>query len=480
MPRPIVLLVCTVFSLVQPSPEEYRLIQDLRQNYDAIERPVANHSEPVHVKMRIILQQIVDVDEKNQVLTLVVWQQTKWYDYKMRWDPSEYGGIKMVQLPNNFLWKPDILLFNSADSTFDASFAVNFVVQHTGEILLAPPGIVKLSCAIDITWFPYDEQICHLKYGSWTYNGNQLDLHVDDEGIEGGHHIDLQYFMPNGEWELLATPAERVATEFVGLKYVEVYFRMHMKRRTLYYGLNWIVPSMLITLTNVLGYTLPPECGEKITLQITNLLSVTVFLGMVSEITPPTSESIPVIALFFSISMLLLGWSIIVTILIVSIFFRSPQNTREMNPTMRLIFLEWLPWLLLMTRPGTTYTKPSKSTTVVSVPIETKRLLREESASRLAQHDSYGRRFPLIIIKEGPLSREQINWLLYDQEKLDDDDRLSDAQADWRFMALVLDRISLYLFTALFIVTMFFLALFTPRMFDFSPHSALLNTTDSP
>lgn len=29
--------------------------------------------------------------------------------------------------------------------------------------------------------------------------------------------------------------------------------------------------------------------------EITNLLSVTVFLGMVSEITPPTSESIPII-----------------------------------------------------------------------------------------------------------------------------------------------------------------------------------------
>ncbi|GMT08214.1 hypothetical protein PENTCL1PPCAC_30388, partial [Pristionchus entomophagus] len=283
--------------------------------------------------------------------------------------------------------------------------------------------------------------------------------------------------MPNGEWELLATPAERVATEFVGLKYVEVYFRLHMKRRTLYYGLNWIVPSCLITLTNVLGYTLPPECGEKITLQITNLLSVTVFLGMVSEITPPTSESIPVIALFFSISMLLLGWSIIVTILIVSIFFRSPQNTREMNPTMRLIFLEWLPWLLLMTRPGTTYTKPTRqSTTVLSVPIETKqRLIREESAGRLAQHDSYESKLPGYCRNPSIDKDETGIGRVETSEKLDDDDRMSDAQADWRFMALVLDRISLYLFTALFVVTMFFLALSTPRMFDFSPQSALLN-----
>lgn len=34
--------------------------------------------------------------------------------------------------------------------------------------------------------------------------------------------------------------------------------------------------------------------------------------------------------------------------------------------------------------------------------------------------------------------------------------------------------------SALFIVTMLFLALSTPRMFDFSPNSALLNVTESP
>ncbi|KAK6044638.1 Neurotransmitter-gated ion-channel transmembrane region [Cooperia oncophora] len=96
---------------------------------------------------------------------------------------------------------------------------------------------------------------------------------------------------------------------------------------------------------------MPPECGEKITLQITNLLSVTVFLGMVSEITPPTSESIPIIAVFFSLSMLLLGCSIIATLVIINVHFRSPR-THQMGKWIQLIFLEWLPWFLLMSRPG--------------------------------------------------------------------------------------------------------------------------------
>ena len=27
------------------------------------------------------------------------------------------------------------------------------------------------SCPIDITWFPFDDQNCEMKFGSWTYNG---------------------------------------------------------------------------------------------------------------------------------------------------------------------------------------------------------------------------------------------------------------------------------------------------------------------
>ncbi|GMR47267.1 hypothetical protein PMAYCL1PPCAC_17462 [Pristionchus mayeri] len=508
------LLLTSFFASVYGSPDEFRLLNDLRQNYDPIERPVANHNDTLTVQLRIILQQIVEVDAKNQMVTLVVWQKTKWEDYKMRWDPMEYGGLRSLQVPNSFLWRPDILLFNSADEKFDASFPVNFVVEHTGDVLLSPPGIVRLSCRIDITWFPYDEQICFMKFGSWSYDGDKVDLQIDSSGIESPHNIDLSYFIKNGEWELLSTPAVRVASEFDGLKYVEVYYKLHMKRRTLYYGLNWLVPSFLITLTGLLGFTLSPECGEKITLQITNLLSVTVFLGMVSAITPPTSESIPVIAIFFSISMVLLGASIVVTIWIVNIFYRS-RKTHEMSELQRFIFLEWLPWFLMMSRPGSSFVKPTSecSASTSSTPLDSvigtgrlsrrclvsgdggdkERLLSDEVAERLARHESRGSygvsaRLDRTFLMEGSdggssrspakleiLVKECLARLTAFQEKLEEDELDDDAQEDWRFMAKVIDRLSLYVFTILFILTSLFLFLATPRIFDYRP---LINLTD--
>ena len=44
---------------------------------------------------------------------------------------------------------------------------------------------------------------------------------------------------------------------------------------------------------------MPPESGERLTLVITNLLALTVFMLLVVEIIPATSETVPLISVYF-------------------------------------------------------------------------------------------------------------------------------------------------------------------------------------
>lgn len=62
----------------------------------------------------------------------------------------------------------------SADEGFDGTFPTNVVVRNNGSCLYVPPGIFKSTCKIDITWFPFDDQRCEMKFGSWTYDGFQV------------------------------------------------------------------------------------------------------------------------------------------------------------------------------------------------------------------------------------------------------------------------------------------------------------------
>jgi len=34
-----------------------------------------------------------------------------WNDYQLQWDEADYGGIGVLRLPPDKVWKPDIVLF---------------------------------------------------------------------------------------------------------------------------------------------------------------------------------------------------------------------------------------------------------------------------------------------------------------------------------------------------------------------------------
>ena len=49
---------------------------------------------------------------KNQIMTTNLWVEQYWYDYKLQWDPTEYGGVDMLHVPSDHIWRPDIVLYN--------------------------------------------------------------------------------------------------------------------------------------------------------------------------------------------------------------------------------------------------------------------------------------------------------------------------------------------------------------------------------
>ncbi|XP_034934901.1 neuronal acetylcholine receptor subunit alpha-7-like [Chelonus insularis] len=108
----ILMLLATVPQESNCGANERRLLNDLLAKYNTLERPVANESEALEVKFGITLQQIIDVDEKNQILTTNAWLKLEWTDYNLQWNESEYGGVKDLRITPNKLWKPDVLMYN--------------------------------------------------------------------------------------------------------------------------------------------------------------------------------------------------------------------------------------------------------------------------------------------------------------------------------------------------------------------------------
>lgn len=36
----------------------------------------------------------------------------EWNDYNLRWNESEYGGVKDLRITPTRIWRPDVLMYN--------------------------------------------------------------------------------------------------------------------------------------------------------------------------------------------------------------------------------------------------------------------------------------------------------------------------------------------------------------------------------
>ncbi|UXI16395.1 hypothetical protein NH340_JMT02338 [Sarcoptes scabiei] len=342
----LIMIACFI-ATISAGLNERHLINHLLADYNPLERPVENENDTLNVILGISLQQIIEVDEKNQILISNLWLKLQWTDVNLRWNPEDYGGIETLRISTDRIWIPDVLMYNSADERFDSTFRTNVVVNYTGGCLYVPPGIFKSTCQIDITWFPFDDQRCELKFGSWSHNGLLVDL------IQENSSADVSPYLANGEWVLVDVPSIRTSKfyECCPGPFVDIKFIIHIKRRTLYYGFNLIIPCIILSSMTLLSFSLPPESGEKLQLGVTILLSMTVFLVQLSKILPATSDSISIIALYFGSIMIMVAVSVVMTVVVLNFHHRS-YETKEMGPKIRKFLLDWLPRLLQMDRPG--------------------------------------------------------------------------------------------------------------------------------
>lgn len=93
--------------------------------------------------------------------------------------------------------------------------------------------------------------------------------------------------------------------------------------------------------------------GEKVTLGISILLSLVVFLLLVSKILPPTSLVLPLIAKYLLFTFVMNCISILATVVIINWNFRGPR-THKMPNWIRTVFLKYLPIVLFVRRPKKT------------------------------------------------------------------------------------------------------------------------------
>ncbi|KAM8904628.1 neuronal acetylcholine receptor subunit alpha-2-like isoform 4-T4 [Spinachia spinachia] len=365
--------ICINFALAEDWTRvhsEDKLFRTLFAGYSKWSRPARNITDVVIVKFGLSIAQLIDVDEKNQMMTTNVWLKQvwkepacdstlrpffcengvffcqEWTDYKLQWRPSDFDNVTSIRVPSELLWVPDIVLYNNADGEFAVTHMTKAHVFHTGRVRWVPPAIYKSSCSIDVTFFPFDQQSCKMKFGSWTYDRAKIDL----EPFE--NTVDLKDYWESGEWAIVNAVGTYNTKKYDCCHeiYPDITYYFVIRRLPLFYTINLIIPCLLISFLTVLVFYLPSDCGEKITLCISVLLSLTVFLLLITEIIPSTSLVIPLIGEYLLFIMVFVTLSIVITVFALNVHHRSPE-THAMPRWVGGLFLSAVPRWLCMKRP---------------------------------------------------------------------------------------------------------------------------------
>lgn len=132
--------------------------------------------------------------------------------------------------------------------------------------------------------------------------------------------------------------------------YPDITFNFTLRRKTLFFTINLIIPCICINMLTALGFYLPSDCGEKISLCISILLSLSIFQLLLMDLVPPTSLTLPLMGKYLCFTCSLVTLSVFSSVIVLNGNFRS-GSTHVMPGISRKIFLEILPRLLFMRRP---------------------------------------------------------------------------------------------------------------------------------
>ena len=179
---------------------------------------------------------------------------------------------------------------------------LNVKLRPNGSVLLQSYRISTFVCRMNLRYFPFDVHICRLGFLHGTRPEATDGEYREEPGISfqiQGHILNKDFYLGNDEWSLGSTTfhnVSRITTVYsYNITYPYLEISLELQRKPSFYVIILIIPSILIASLSASGLLLPSEAGEKVSVQMTALLSYMLLFLLVVDILPPVGGNFPII-----------------------------------------------------------------------------------------------------------------------------------------------------------------------------------------
>lgn len=305
---------------------EQRLYNDLFSEYQPDTIPI-DSNQPVIVNLQLYFIQLVSLDQVDQFITASVWLVQNWEDKRLVWDPNDYNNITTLRVNPVNIWIPDITLYNSADGKFqyaeELESQVKVRVFSDGTIRWTPLIVYTATCRMHLRYFPFDAQLCNLRFGSWVHDRSRLDIKLSY------NTSNLDEFINNHVWYIVENPARKNLKTYSSdttVEYVDVQFFFILIRNYEKYIMNILLPCIVFGILCAMAFYVPCDSGERLTLSLSILIAISVYQVLVADLMPKSTDQTPILSIFLTSLIFLVVISVIMTIIILRIY-----NTKFMT-----------------------------------------------------------------------------------------------------------------------------------------------------
>lgn len=367
-------------------------------------------------------------------------------------------------MPSELVWLPEIVLENNIDGQFGVAYDANVLIYEGGYVSWLPPAIYRSTCAVEVTYFPFDWQNCSLVFRSQTYNAEEVDFvfAADDEGETISKiDIDTEAYTENGEWAIDFCPGLIRRLDGAspgGPGVVDVIYTLIIRRKPLFYVINIIVPCVLISGLVLLAYFLPAQAGgQKCTVSINVLLAQTVFLFLIAQKIPETSLSVPMLGRYLIFVMVVATVIVMNCVIVLNVSLRTP-TTHTMSPRLRHVLLELLPRLLGSGAPpeAPRATSPPRRASSVGLLLRAEELILKKPRSELVfegqrhRHGVWTAALCQSLGAAAPEVRCCVDAVNFVAESTRDQEASGEEVSDWVRMGKALDNVCFWAALVLF------------------------------
>nr|XP_017204449.2 acetylcholine receptor subunit epsilon isoform X6 [Oryctolagus cuniculus] len=438
--------------------EELSLYHHLLDNYDRQSRPVRGPEDTVTITLKVTLTNLISLNEKEETLTTSVWIGIDWQDYRLNFSKDSFGGVQTLRVPSELVWLPEIVLENNIDGQFGVAYEANVLIYEGGFVSWLPPAIYRSTCAVEVTYFPFDWQNCSLIFRSQTYNAEEVEFvfAVDDNGETIDKiDIDTEAYTENGEWAIDFCPGVIRRQE-----HSDVIYTLIIRRKPLFYVINIIVPCVLISGLVLLAYFLPAQAGgQKCTVSINVLLAQTVFLFLIAQKIPETSLSVPLLGRYLIFVMVVATLIVMNCVIVLNVSLRTP-TTHTTSPRLRHALLELLPRLLGSGPPpeAPRSASPPRRASSVGLLLRAEELILKKPRSELVfegqrhRHGAWTAALCQSLGAAAPEIRCCVDAVNFVAESTRDQEAAAEEVSDWVRMGKALDNICFWAALVLFSV----------------------------